>query len=135
MSFVDRILTCKTLSITGMAKNTGKTVTLNYLLEQLRLRGKAVAVTSIGIDGEKTDKYGRPAVSVLVKNHDGAAYVLAVNASSKKVRARIFASVPDGEGTVLWESRSIAVANGSFEDEFKGFGVHVYRLPFRTGSN
>lgn len=39
-----------------MAKNTGKTVTLNYLLEQLRLRGKAVAVTSIGIDGEKTDQ-------------------------------------------------------------------------------
>ncbi len=87
------------------------------------------------LDGEKTDKCGRPAVSVLVKNHDGAAYVLAVNASSKKVRARIFASVPDGTGTVLWESRGIAVANGSFEDEFKGFGVHVYRLPFQTGSN
>ena len=39
-----------------MAKNTGKTVTLNYLLEQLRLHGKTVAVTSIGIDGEKTDQ-------------------------------------------------------------------------------
>ena len=39
-----------------MAKNTGKTVALNYLLEQLRLHGKRVAVTSIGIDGEKTDQ-------------------------------------------------------------------------------
>lgn len=39
-----------------MAKNTGKTVTLNYLLEQLRACGKRVAVTSIGIDGEKTDQ-------------------------------------------------------------------------------
>ena len=39
-----------------MAKNTGKTVALNYLLEQLRLHGKTVAVTSIGIDGEKTDQ-------------------------------------------------------------------------------
>lgn len=56
MSLIDNILRCRTLSITGMAKNTGKTVTLNYLLEQLRLRGKAVAVTSIGIDGEKTDQ-------------------------------------------------------------------------------
>jgi len=55
-ALIDSILKCKTLSITGMAKNTGKTVTLNYLLEQLRLRGKAVAVTSIGIDGEKTDQ-------------------------------------------------------------------------------
>lgn len=56
VTLINNILKCRTLSITGMAKNTGKTVTLNYLLEQLRLRGKAVAVTSIGIDGEKTDQ-------------------------------------------------------------------------------
>lgn len=56
MSLIDNILQCKTLSITGMAKNTGKTVALNYLLEQLRKRGVRVAVTSIGIDGEKTDQ-------------------------------------------------------------------------------
>ena len=56
VTLINNILKCKTLSITGMAKNTGKTVTLNYLLEQLRLRGKIVAVTSIGIDGEKTDQ-------------------------------------------------------------------------------
>ena len=56
MSLIDNILRCRTLSITGMAKNTGKTVALNYLLEQLRLHGKTVAVTSIGIDGEKTDQ-------------------------------------------------------------------------------
>ena len=56
MSLTDNILSCRTLSITGMAKNTGKTVALNYLLEQLRLHGKTVAVTSIGIDGEKTDQ-------------------------------------------------------------------------------
>ena len=56
VTLINNILKCKTLSITGMAKNTGKTVTLNYLLDQLRLRGKVVAVTSIGIDGEKTDQ-------------------------------------------------------------------------------
>ena len=56
MTIIDQILQCKTLSITGMAKNTGKTVTLNYLLDQLRERGVRVAVTSIGIDGEKTDQ-------------------------------------------------------------------------------
>ena len=56
MSLIDNILRCRTLSITGMAKNTGKTLALNYLLGQLRLHGKTVAVTSIGIDGEKTDQ-------------------------------------------------------------------------------
>ena len=56
MSLIDNILQCRTLSITGMAKNTGKTVTLNYLLEHLKALHKVVAVTSIGIDGEKTDQ-------------------------------------------------------------------------------
>ncbi|MBR2837248.1 MAG: hypothetical protein IKE55_00530 [Kiritimatiellae bacterium] len=83
------------------------------------------------LDGEKTDRYGRPSVSVLVKNHNGMTYVLAVNASHEKVRARVFASVPDGEGAVAWENRRVAASGGAFEDDFKGFGVHVYRFPQR----
>ena len=67
-------------------------------------------------------------MSVLVKNHDGATYVLAVNASPEKVRARLFASVPDGVGEALWENRRITASGGAFEDDFKGFGVHVYRF-------
>ncbi|MBR3573416.1 MAG: hypothetical protein IKN99_09225 [Bacteroidales bacterium] len=39
-----------------MAKNTGKTVCLNYVLDQLRATDKVIAVTSIGLDGEKTDQ-------------------------------------------------------------------------------
>ncbi|MBR4135913.1 MAG: hypothetical protein IKU03_05855 [Bacteroidales bacterium] len=39
-----------------MAKNTGKTVCLNYVLEQLCQTDKVLAVTSIGIDGEKKDQ-------------------------------------------------------------------------------
>lgn len=56
MTLIDTIFRCRTLSITGMAKNTGKTVTLNYLLDRLQEHGTRVAVTSIGIDGEKTDQ-------------------------------------------------------------------------------
>lgn len=50
------ILSCRSLSIVGMAKNTGKTVCLNYVLDQLRATDKVIAVTSIGLDGEKTDQ-------------------------------------------------------------------------------
>ena len=50
------ILSCRSLSIVGMAKNTGKTVCLNYVLDQLRVTDKVIAVTSIGLDGEKTDQ-------------------------------------------------------------------------------
>ena len=81
------------------------------------------------LDGDKTDHCGRPSVSVLVKNHGAWAYLFAVNASSEKVRARLSVSVPDGEGAVMWENRRIKVSGGSFEDDFKGYGVHVYRLP------
>ena len=58
----------------------------------------------------------------------GMTYVLAVNASSEKVRARISAPVADGAGEVLWENRRMKASGGSFEDDFKGFGVHIYRF-------
>lgn len=45
----------KTVSVVGMAKNAGKTVTLNRLLEEAAEKGIIVGLTSIGRDGEKQD--------------------------------------------------------------------------------
>lgn len=45
----------RTLSIVGMAKNSGKTTTLNYLLEEAFDEGLVLGVTSTGRDGESTD--------------------------------------------------------------------------------
>lgn len=45
----------KIISITGMAKNSGKTVTLNRLLEEAFDSGKKIGLTSIGRDGESVD--------------------------------------------------------------------------------
>lgn len=56
MSLLSEITNLKSLSIVGMAKNTGKTVCLNYVLDLLQKTSKVVAVTSIGLDGEKTDQ-------------------------------------------------------------------------------
>ncbi|HHU18004.1 MAG: hypothetical protein ACOX4V_06910 [Anaerovoracaceae bacterium] len=47
--------TYKTLSIVGMAKNSGKTTTLNYLIEEAMDDGIVLGVTSTGRDGESTD--------------------------------------------------------------------------------
>lgn len=59
MPFINEILKHRSLSIVGMEKNTGKTVCLNYVLRRLHDEGTRVAVTSIGIDGERTDQvYG-----------------------------------------------------------------------------
>lgn len=43
------------LSVTGMAKNCGKTTVLNYLIREGAAAQMALGVTSAGRDGEKTD--------------------------------------------------------------------------------
>ena len=42
-------------AIAGMAKNTGKTTVLNSLIDQYRMEGMQLALTSIGRDGESED--------------------------------------------------------------------------------
>ncbi|HRV33000.1 MAG TPA: hypothetical protein P5281_01530, partial [Anaerovoracaceae bacterium] len=56
MSLLDQLKReYRTLSIVGMAKNSGKTTTLNYLLEEAFDEGLVLGVTSTGRDGESTD--------------------------------------------------------------------------------
>lgn len=43
------------LALVGLAKNTGKTVTLAVLLDELAAAGRRVGVTSVGRDGEEHD--------------------------------------------------------------------------------
>jgi len=45
----------KRIAIVGMAKNAGKTTTLNYLIEEAMDEGIVIGVTSTGRDGENTD--------------------------------------------------------------------------------
>lgn len=55
MPFTQEILKYKSLAITGLEKNTGKTECLNYIIEKLAESGKKIALTSIGLDGESID--------------------------------------------------------------------------------
>ena len=56
MSLFDEIFKYKSISVVGMAKNTGKTEAMKALLEACRLRGHRIGITSIGVDGESTDQ-------------------------------------------------------------------------------
>jgi hypothetical protein len=47
--------TSRRLALVGLAKNTGKTVTLGALLRELEAQGRRVGVTSVGRDGEERD--------------------------------------------------------------------------------
>lgn len=59
MPFIESILKHHSVAIIGMEKNCGKTVVLNYILSRLNSFGGSVAVTSIGVDGEKKDAVTR----------------------------------------------------------------------------
>lgn len=53
---IKEILQYRSVSFVGMEKNTGKTECLNYVLKRLYESDKKVAITSIGIDGERVDQ-------------------------------------------------------------------------------
>jgi len=55
LSFIKEIENFSSVAIVGMAKNTGKTTCLNYVIERLYANGKKIALTSIGVDGEERD--------------------------------------------------------------------------------
>jgi len=55
MSLVQVVLKYRSLSIVGMEKNTGKTECFNYLVRKLPDECLNIAVTSIGLDGERVD--------------------------------------------------------------------------------
>ncbi len=59
MPFIEELLNYGTLSIAGLEKNTGKTESLNYILNRLSLSNIRVGVTSTGVDGERIDQVTR----------------------------------------------------------------------------
>ena len=70
-----------------------------------------------------------PSISAMVKEYGNALYVFAVAMDNKKSTVRFQTRVPNGTAEVLEENRSLAMTNGSFEDSFAGYGVHLYRIP------
>ena len=56
MPFVHELLKYRSVAVVGMEKNCGKTECLNYILRNLPSDGPGVCVTSIGLDGERTDQ-------------------------------------------------------------------------------
>lgn len=54
--FIEELSRYHSVAIVGLAKNTGKTECLNYILRHVGGEGRVVALTSIGVDGETRDQ-------------------------------------------------------------------------------
>lgn len=72
----------------------------------------------------------RVPVDYMVKRHEGYTYLFAVNMQNLQTTASIeLADVPAGADVeVLGENRKLNIRNGLFEDAFKPFDVHIYRV-------
>ena len=95
----------------------------------------APVINSPTVAGAVKTRPGAPAaedaVATLCKRYHGSLYVIAASRSGTPTRVT-FALERDPAGgpvTVENESRTIAASAGMFEDDFDGYGVHVYRIP------
>ena len=89
MKFLNSLMNFETLSVVGLEKNTGKTETMNYIIEHLHDEIK-LGITSIGIDGEITDlvtKTKKPEITV----YEGMFFATTEkHFKLKKINAEIF---------------------------------------------
>jgi hypothetical protein len=69
-------------------------------------------------------------IDVMVKRHEGATYIFAVGMRDGATRGSFqVRGLPDAAtATVIGEDRTIAVRSGRFEDDFKPYDVHLYRI-------
>jgi hypothetical protein len=67
-------------------------------------------------------------VELIVKEHDGAMYMLAANTTVGTAKVT-FSRLPFSSNSldVLFEERSLDASGGSFQDKFAPYEVHVYR--------
>jgi hypothetical protein len=74
MPFIKAIEQFSSVSVVGMAKNTGKTTCLNYVIHRLQNEGRKIALTSIGVDGEERDVlYDTPKPRIVL--HEGMVFI------------------------------------------------------------
>ena len=83
------------------------------------------------IAGPKRDPLCFDSISFLLKRHEGAVWLIAVNSSDRCVTARFdLLATCQGSATaeVLFEDRRVMVQNGMLVDAFSPFEAHVYKL-------
>ncbi|HVY69684.1 MAG TPA: hypothetical protein VHH73_07120 [Verrucomicrobiae bacterium] len=70
-------------------------------------------------------------IEVMAKRHGGSSYLFAVETRGHTGKARFQLAFRNGNGQaeVIGENRTVAVTNGSLEDSFPPWGVHLYRAP------
>ena len=92
------------------------------------IRALAPVLNSPNVSGRVTVSSQVP-IATMVKEYEGSVYVFAVAMRAESTRALFTISqVRDGHAEVLDEQRNITISEGSFNDLFAGYNVHLYRI-------
>ena len=93
------------------------------------IKSLAAVLKSSSISGTISVSSTTP-IATMVKVFENATYIFAVAMQNSPSTVRI--TVGDGHNTnaqVLGEDRSLTITHGVFEDQFEGYGVHLYQIP------
>jgi hypothetical protein len=92
-----------------------------------------VTVTSSTPASQKAAEAGVKPITAMVKRHEGAVYLFSVRMEETPARGtfRLEGLASTATAQVLGENRQVAVTNGTFADDFAGYGVHLYRIASR----
>lgn len=94
-----------------------------------QIKELAPVLNSPSVEGlvtvESSDK--EVPIAMMVKEHRGEIYVFAVGMRNQAVKGKFTVKGATSEMEALGESKRLAVKNGRFEDDFKGYEVHLYR--------
>lgn len=139
MPFINDILKYKSISFVGTEKNTGKTETLNYVLNRLcSFSNINVGLTSIGIDGEKMDqvtKTSKPEITIHPKTifvtseqiypqKEIVSNILSLSNRSTALGKLVYAQAISS-GKVLLAGASSTIWLKEVIEEIKSFGADI----------
>jgi hypothetical protein len=104
---------------------------LKKLAPVLAERTHSCALKAEVVSGPKNDPLGYDSISTIVKKHDGAYYLIAVNSSDRKVAASIdLSSVCAGadKAEAIFEDHACNFGGGRLSCEFGPFAVGVWKI-------
>jgi hypothetical protein len=94
-----------------------------------RIKSLAPALKSPSVSG-KVSVNSRIPIATMVKVYQDTTYIFAVAMLDSPSVVRI--TIDDVDHTsarVIGENRSVTILQGTFEDQFPGYGVHLYQIP------
>ena len=84
---------------------------------------------TIATDVQVSSNSSTAPINMMEKQYGGSTYVFAVEMRNQPAVATFTTpGVKNGTVTVLSEGRQISIGNSQFQDNFSGYGVHLYQF-------